>query len=170
MKQIIVAVLSFGLCLQTATAQLNAAVQPVYFIDSVKVSPAEMKSFDPNDFVQVSVYKGAAAVKLIGADGGNGVVYIQTRAFANKSYWHLFSNKSPEYFLAIPDKQADSSVLYIVNDQVLSPPFTTGLSGINENNLIDIKIIDQPTLIKNYGINNKKYGVIVQYRKAGSAL
>ena len=126
--------------------------------------------YDPNDILNVSVYKGSAAIKLIGADGKNGVVYIETKKFISSHYWQFFRNKSAEYFKAVPDRQADSMVVYIVNEKLLEAPVASELSLINESNFISLKIIDEGTLIENYGIKNKKYGVVVHYGKPPLAL
>ena len=57
MKQFIATVFLFLLYLQPASAQLNTALQPVYFIDSVRVSETDMARFNPNNFITVSLLR-----------------------------------------------------------------------------------------------------------------
>ena len=170
MKHVIVCCFLSALYVQAATAQVNAALPPVYFLDSIRVAEADIKDLNPNDIAQVSVYKGLSAIELIGADGKNGIIYIETKKSTTSSYWYFFRNKSAEYFKAVPNQQADSSVVYIVNEKMLKAPYHTELSMINESNFISLKIVDQQALIENYGIRNKKYGVIVYYNKPAPTL
>src|SRR5436309_1227285 len=92
---------------------------PVFFIDSVNVFRDELNNYDPLQIAMVTVYKDTMAVNLIGAEGKNGVVYIETKAFARNRYWNYFQSKSDSYLKAVPRPESDTSVQYILNNKVL---------------------------------------------------
>ena len=161
MKAITLSFLALFLCLQSAKAQLTPGSKPIYFVDSVKVLESEMVNLNPNDIASVTVIKDSSAVKLVGPEGRGGVIYIETNKFTTRSYWHYFRNKSAEYFKAVPDQNADSSVVYILNEQVLQQPVAGKLSTINESNFISLKVIDQSTLAEKYKMTDKNYGVVI---------
>jgi hypothetical protein len=89
----------------------------------------------------VTVYKDTNAIKLIGPEGRNGVVYLETRKFARNRYWKLFSTRSAEYKKAVPNPESDSTVAYILNGKVLTGSFEGTLSTCNEKNLLELKVI-----------------------------
>ena len=70
---------------------------PVFFIDSTNVDRSEMMNYQPEQIAKVSVYKDSNAIKLVGPEGKDGVVYIETKVFARKRYWNYFRTKSAEY-------------------------------------------------------------------------
>ncbi len=54
--------------------------QPLFIIDGKEVSKKKLNdSLDPNDIESVNVLKGAAAIKLYGKKGKNGVIVITTK-------------------------------------------------------------------------------------------
>ncbi|MBW3630339.1 MAG: hypothetical protein KY464_13720 [Gemmatimonadetes bacterium] len=61
---------------------LAPAVQPVYLINGVRSTEAAFHALDRADIESVTVSKDAAAVKLLGPEGKNGVVEIRTKAAA----------------------------------------------------------------------------------------
>ena len=75
---------------------------------------------------------------------------------------HYFKTKSPDYLKIVPTPQSDSSVIYILNDKVLKTNFEGDLSGVDDNNFIEIIIIDKQKLNKDYNISDKSFGVIVR--------
>ncbi len=94
------------------------------FLDSVRITQNDLEQqYDPADMAAITVYKDTNAVKLIGPEGRNGVVYLETRKFARNRYWKLFSTRSPEYRKAVPNPESDSTVAYILNGQALSGSF-----------------------------------------------
>ena len=70
---------------------------PVFFIDSVSVDKSELQKYDPNEISSVTVFKDKEAINLIGNDGKDGLVYIETKKFTKKRYWNFFKSKSTEY-------------------------------------------------------------------------
>jgi len=138
---------------------------PVFFIDSTNVDKSEMMNYQPEQIAKVSVYKDSNAIKLVGPDGKDGVVYIETKVFARKRYWNYFRTKSAEYSNIVLTPESDSSIQYILNGRILTTNFEGDLSLINDDIFKDLKVIDKNTLQKDFGIVDKSYGVIINSDK-----
>ena len=135
---------------------------PVFFIDSVNVTRIEMKHYEPTDIAVVTVYKDTNAIKLVGEQGKFGAVYVETKKFARNKYWNYFKTKSADYLKIIPTPQSDSTVIYILNDKVLKTNFEGDLSGIDDKNFIELNIIDNQKLNKDYNVSDKSFGIIIR--------
>jgi hypothetical protein len=135
---------------------------PVFFVDSINITRIELQEYQPNDIAVVTVYKDTNAIKLVGPQGKDGVVYVETKKFARSKYWNYFKTKSGEYLKAVPTSQPNTSVVYILNGKVLKQNFEGDLSAIEDKNFIDLKVIDQTQLIKDYSIRDKTYGVLIR--------
>ena len=135
---------------------------PVFFIDSINVTRIEMQEYQPTDIAVVTVYKDTNAIKLVGEQGKFGAVYVETKKFARNKYWNYFKSKSADYLKIVPTLQSDSSVIYILNEKVLRTNFEGDLSGIDDNNFIELNLIDKQKLNKDYNISDKSYGVIIR--------
>ena len=135
---------------------------PVFFIDSVNVTRIELQKYQPSDIALVTVYKDTNAIKLVGPQGKDGAVYVETKAFARNKYWHLFSERSPEYLNAVPDPQSDSSVAYILNGKVLKENFEGDLSLLDDKSLTEISVIDAEKLKKDFNVLDKRVGVLIK--------
>ena len=138
---------------------------PVFFIDSTNVDKSEMMNYQPEQIAKVSVYKDSNAIKLVGPEGKDGVVYIETKVFARKRYWNYFRTKSAEYSNIVLTPESDSSIQYILNGRILTTNFEGDLSLINDDIFKDLKVIDKNTLQKDFGIVDKSYGVIINSDK-----
>lgn len=141
---------------------------PVFFIDSVNVTRLELQQYNPNDIALLTVFKGQHAIDLIGEQGNNGVIYIQTKKFARNRYWTFFKSKSVDYAKAVPDVMADSLVLYILNNKVLEKNYEGDLASITNENFISIRILDKATLISQYNIKDRAFGVLINTKKGGT--
>jgi hypothetical protein len=139
--------------------------EPVFFIDSINVDRSELMKYQPEEIAQVSVYKDSTAIKLVGPDGKDGVVYIETKAFAKNKYWNYFKSKSADYAKAVLTPQGDSTVQYILNGRILTKNFEGDLSLIDDDIFKEIKVIDKETLEKEYKIKDKSYGIIIKSDK-----
>jgi hypothetical protein len=138
---------------------------PVFFIDSVNVDRSELTKYQPEQFAKVSVYKDSDAVNLVGPDGKDGVVYMETKVFAKRKYWNFFKNKSEEYSKIVSTPEGDSIIQYILNDRILTKNFEGDLSLIDDEIFKEIKVIDKDTLQKEFNITDKSYGVIIKSDK-----
>ncbi|RYE36220.1 MAG: hypothetical protein EOP48_29780 [Sphingobacteriales bacterium] len=138
---------------------------PVYFIDSIRVGTDELMKHLPEDIAQVSVYKDSTAIKLVGPEGKDGVVYIQTKVFARSIYWAYFRSKSIEYAKIALTPQDDSTVQYILNGRVLTTNYEGNLSLIDDSIFRGIQVIDKKTLQEKYHVQDKSFGVLIESEK-----
>lgn len=135
---------------------------PVFFIDSINVTRIELQKYEPTEIALVTVYKDTNAIKLVGPQGKDGAVYIETKKFARNKYWNLFKTKSDDYLKAVPSPENDTSVVYILNGKVLKTNYEGDLSVIDDAAFINLKVIDRQNLIKDYAITNKTYGILIK--------
>jgi len=138
---------------------------PVFFIDSINVDKEDLMKYLPDEIAQVSVYKDSTAIKLVGPQGKDGVVYIQTKVFAKNIYWNYFKSKSVEYSNIVLTPQGDSTVQYILNGRTLTKNFEGDLSLIDDAIFKGIEVMDKKTLQKQYRIQDKLFGIIIESGK-----
>lgn len=138
---------------------------PVYFIDSVNVEQSEMMKYEPSQIAIVNVYKDKDALELMGEDGKDGVIYIETKDFAKNRYWKYFCSKSKEYAQAVPSSTQDDGIQYILNDRVLQKDFEGDLALIDDSIFKGILVIGERDLKKKYKIDNKSIGVVIESDK-----
>ncbi len=135
---------------------------PVFFIDSVNVLQSDLQKYNPEQIASVTVFRDREAINILGEEGKDGVVYIETIPFAKKRYWKFFRTKSNSYADLLPNFDSDSTVQYILNTKVLAGKgFEGNLASINDEIFKEISIIDKVTLEKEYGVTNKIYGVLI---------
>ncbi len=140
---------------------------PVFFVDSVSVDKSELNKYQPTDIAAVSVYKDSSAIKLVGPEGKDGAIYIETKAFAKKRYWTFFASKSAAYATHVPTPESYTAVQYILNKRLLTTNFEGDLASINDSLFKAITILDKETLQMKYGISEKKIGVWIEADKPG---
>ncbi|MBB4803065.1 hypothetical protein HNP37_003140 [Flavobacterium nitrogenifigens] len=132
---------------------------PVFFIDSVNVDKDDLMKYSAEEISAVTVFKGKEAIELLGEDGKDGAVYVETIAFCKKRYWKYFASKSAEYKKMVnPDD--DKNVQYIINDRVLKDQ-PGNLSMIDDKIFKSIKLISKEELSKKYKIENKDFGFLI---------
>ena len=144
---------------------LFPADEPMYFLDSVRVNTGVLENYQPTEFAMVSVYKNADSLKINDPNAKNGVIYFTTKLFARDHYWNYFKSKSSEYTKLVPDLTTEEKVVYILNDKVLKNNFEAELFNINDSNFIELTLINQEALKKDYKISSKVLGVIIKTRK-----
>lgn len=134
---------------------------PLFFLDSVLIHQIDLISFNPDNIAVITMLKAEVAVELLGEKAKNGVVYMETKGFAKKRYWNYFKSKSSAYANLIPTVNEDSSIQYILNGKILKYDFEGDLASIKDDNFKRIKILKKKDLIRAFGVNNKKYGVLI---------
>ncbi len=139
----------------------SAPNDPLLILDGIAVNRRVLQNFVPSEIASLTVYKGAEAIKRGGAEAKNGLIYIETKKFAKQCYWTYFKSKSSEFLKIVPNPQDDSSIQYILNAKILKDNFESDLSAINDKTFKSIAIIDGEQLKKDYGIMDKRYGVII---------
>lgn len=134
----------------------------MYFVDSIRANSGVLRSYDPNEIAQVSVFKDANAIKVAGKDSINGAIFIITKPFAREHYWNYFKTKSLEYQKSIPDLNVEAKVVYILNNKVLTSNFEGDLFNVNDTNFIELLVLDTAKLKKEYNIKDRPIGVIIK--------
>jgi hypothetical protein len=142
--------------------QEETSADPLFFIDSVKISKQTLQTYDPNDIAMVTVYKDSSAINRMGIEAKYGLIYIETKKFAKMRYWRYFKSKSDSYAKLVTSPDNDSNVQYILNTKVLKKGFEGDLAAIDDTVFKEIKIIDKQQLIKEYKITDKEIGVIIK--------
>jgi hypothetical protein len=138
-----------------------APSEPVYFMDSVRVTGADLSKYDSKDIATVSIYKGASAIIKFGPEAEYGLIFIETKKFDIHRYQTYFKSKSPDYTKLISNPANVSKIQYILNKKILKTDYEGNLAAINDKIFKELIIIDKKQLIKDYGITNKNYGVII---------
>jgi hypothetical protein len=136
--------------------------EPIYFLDSIQVNRGVVSLCEPTEIAAVIVYKDTGAIRIAGAKGKNGVIYIATKMYARQKYWAYFKSKSANYAKAVPSIKKEGDVVYILNGRVLTKDFEGDLYFIDNNNFIDLTMIDKEQLQKVYGIKDIKWGCIIK--------
>lgn len=134
---------------------------PLYFIDSVNVDKSEVLKYDSKDIGIITVVKKDNAIKLLGEDGKDGAIYIETKIFVKSRYWKFFSSKSKEYSEIVKSPENDTTIQYILNKRILENNFEGDLALIDNKIFKSITIINKQELIDKYNIYNKEFGVII---------
>jgi hypothetical protein len=156
----LIAFIALGQSPKRALKKLGA--EPIYFMDSVNVDKNELMKYDPKNIALVTVLKSKEAIAIIGDEGKDGAVYIETISFAKSRYWKYFQSKSPEYRNLVPVAGQDTTVQYILNDRVLDKNFQGTLALIDDKVFKEIKVLSKEELQKQFGIQNKNAGVLIK--------
>ena len=170
MKQLMTLVLSFfmfgGYAQNAGKVIKKLGDEPLFYVDSEQVTKSSLKNIQPEDIATVTIYKDSNAIRIAGPDGKDGLVYIETKAFARKKYQHFLSTRSGEYARLISGGESDTAIQYILNKKVLKDNFEGDLSNIDDATLKSINLIDPETLQKSYGVTGKHAGVVIITEKS----
>ncbi len=136
--------------------------EPLFFLDSIRVNRGVLKAYQPTEFAFISIYKDSNAIRIAGKDAKNGAVYLITKSFAKGHYWNYFKSKSKEYENLVPNIKAESKIVYILNNKVLTTNFEKELFDINDKSFLDLIIVNKDQLKKEYKISDKSLGVSIR--------
>ena len=134
---------------------------PVTFIDSAKVTRAEVLAFDSKLVALMTIYDPSEATDLIGEDGKDGVIYVESRDFCKKRFLRYFKSKSTEFSKLLDSKGNDSTFQYIINGKVLTSRFDGELALVDDKVFKTLNIITKKELSSQYNITDKEYGIII---------
>ncbi len=134
---------------------------PVVFIDNVKSDVKEMHKLNPSDIIIVTTLNGPEAIKKIGPEGKDGVMYVQTKSFVRNNNWKFLSSKSPEFAAAVTSAANSGDVQYIVNGRMVTKNIEKTISGINDKNFRSLLVMSHDELYKEYKVKDKKYGIVI---------
>ncbi|QHI38317.1 hypothetical protein IMCC3317_37080 [Kordia antarctica] len=137
---------------------------PYFEVDGKGVSQKTFTSLNEADITSLSIIYGKEATDLFDEKGKDGVIIVQTKAYARKKFQVLFKTLSQEYSEVITNYE-DDEIQYILNKRVLEENFEGSLAMIDENLLKSIKIIDSTKLSRKYGVSGKKVGVVIKSKR-----
>lgn len=163
MKYLFFTFFCFSICFSQSPRRVMKKIRanPIIFIDSINVEPAEMQKFDPNIISLVTVFKSKEAVELYGEDGKDGVIFIETKPFSKNRYQNYFKTKSPAYKKIIEEELNTENVQYILNGKILTENYDGDLASITDKTFKKIQIINSQELEKKYKITGKTYGILI---------
>ncbi|KAA5538730.1 hypothetical protein [Adhaeribacter rhizoryzae] len=136
--------------------------EPIFFLDSIRVNRGVLTSYEPTEIASITVFKDTTAIRILGPEGKNGVIYIYTKDYAKGRYWDYLKSKSKDYLKAVPSADKDQGVVYILDNKVLEKDFEGDLFNLTDSNFRDIKVIDKKTLKKDFKINDKNWGILIR--------
>jgi hypothetical protein len=142
-----------------ATKKLGA--NPYFVVNGEPVDKKTFASLNEKDITNLSIITGKEATDLYNENGKDGVITVQTRAYAKKKFQTTFRALSNVYDEMIDNYQHDE-IQYILNKKPLEGNFEGSLSLIDASLLKSIKIIDSAKLSRKYGITDKKVGVVIK--------
>lgn len=131
-------------------------VNPVYFVNGVKVSETEMRSIIPNDIESVKVWKGQQAIDKFAEEGKNGVVEIT-----------LKSATSVKRIVLEAKSVSSSTPLYVVDGVPLKNANAIDIDTIRISEIESMTIRKDPSVVSLYG-EPAKNGVIFIATKQGA--
>ncbi|MEP7228788.1 MAG: hypothetical protein ABI691_00970 [Ginsengibacter sp.] len=133
---------SFGQLPKRAMKKMG--LNPIVFLDSVETEMNVLQQLNPFEISNISIVKPKKAKKLLGDKGADGAIYVMTVKAAKIIYWNYFRTKSDEYKKLLNSPEADTTVQYILNGEVLSETAAPGsLFLISDKNFKSINIIDK---------------------------
>jgi hypothetical protein len=138
---------------------------PIYIIDSVRVSKKEMLAYDVNQVTLVNMLTDSDAIKRYGLEAADGVVLVESKNFARKRYVRYFRNKSVQYDSLYNIAKTDTTFQYIINNKVQRDNYEGNLALIDDDIFESLEILTAQELNSRYGITDKLIGVLVKSRK-----
>lgn len=161
--------LSIQVSAQPTTEEVvqSLAPNPLFIIDSVKVTRADLQKYDAESITLVTILKDSSMIKQYGGEVKGGVVLIETRNFARKKFVHFLRSASADYDSLYTSNRNDTSFCYILNDKVLNGNYEGQLSGLNNTLFISLEILSPKELKDQFAVNDKKHGVLIKAKEPG---
>jgi len=131
-------------------------VNPVYFVNGVKMSEIEMRSISPNDIESVKVWKGEKAIDKFAEDGQNGVIEIT-----------LKSATSVKRIIVDAKYVSTTTPLYVVDGVPLKNVSAIDIDTIRTSEIESMTIRKDPSVVSLYG-EPAKNGVIFIATRQGA--
>lgn len=133
---------------------------PIMFVDSMRVSQADLQKYKPDDIATVTVYKDNMKFKHLDSNA-IGAIYIETKQFSRTRFLNYFKSKSSDFKNLLASQQSDNSFQYILNGKVLDKDYEGKLTAIDDKNFKSITIIRKDKLVKKYGDIDKTFGIVI---------
>jgi hypothetical protein len=138
---------------------------PIYIIDSVRVSKQDMMDYDAKQVTLVHVLTDSDAINGYGQEALDGVVLIESKKFATKRYIRFLRKVSAQYDSVYKATNTDTTFQYIVNDKIQKGDFAGNLALIDDDNFLALTLLTAEELKRGYGINDKLIGILIKARR-----
>jgi hypothetical protein len=148
---------------KTAAGKLGP--NPIFIIDSQKVSRADLSRYSPDSIATIIMLYDTTATKRYGDAAKDGAVIIETRSFARRSFISFFKKYSKSYDSLVNLVGSDTSFAYIINDKVQRGSYEGNLSAITEDLFVGLEILTKDQLFSKYGVTDKQFGVLVRSKR-----
>lgn len=135
---------------------------PIMFIDSMRVSQADLQYYNPESISSVTVLTDSLVKASYGPGNKDGVVLIETKVFARKKFVSFLRTASSKYDSLYTDQGDDSSFCYILNDKPQKSYSEDEPFHLEKSRFISLDILTKDDLTKRFGVDNKKYGILIQ--------
>jgi len=146
---------------QAVDSSNKTSLDPIIFLDEVQISNEDMQKIDPNDLAAIEVLKDSSAIKALGEEGKNGVIYITSINHAREKYIQFFRSKSSDYAGVINSTMDEDNVVYVLNGKILGKENAGDLYLINDDSFLNLRILNKTELEREYNIFNKECGIII---------
>lgn len=134
---------------------------PIFILDSTRINDLQLKDLNANSIAKMNVYKGEEAIKIMGEEGKNGIVFIETKEFKKKQFWTMLASISSEYKELVPSPDSLYSIPYIYPGKTILERADEKIFSIKPEDIKSVQIIGFAEMKKKYGIEGKK-GVLIQ--------
>ena len=148
---------------KTAAGKLGP--NPMFIIDSQKVSQSDLSKYSPDSIATVVMLYDTSATKLYGDEAKDGAVIIETRSFARHMFISFFKKSSQPYDSLYNVIGNDSAFVYIINDKVQKGNYEGNLSAITVELFGGLEILTKEQLYSKFKISDKQFGIIVHSKK-----
>ena len=138
---------------------------PIYFVDSVKLTKDEFLNFDVKTIASLQVLTDTDATNKFGSEAKDGAILIMTKSLAVKHYVNYFRKKSLAFDSLYSITKSDSTFQYIINDKIKEKDCQGDLAAINDDLFISISILTADDLRNKYNILDKKTGILIKCNK-----
>lgn len=148
---------------EEAVKRLGA--NPLFIIDSVKATRADLQKYDPQSITSVTILKDTSMIKSYGGEVKEGVVLIETRDFARRKFIRFLRSVSTKYDSLYTSIGNDGSFCYIINDKVQQGSYEGNLSTLDNKLFISLEILSAEELKNKFAIDDRKYGIWIRANK-----
>ena len=138
---------------------------PIIIIDSNRLTHEEIVAYDMNQITLAHNLDDSTALNIYGLEAKDGVVLLESKAFARKRFVRYFKKVSVKYDSLYTAAKTDSTFQYILNDKVQKGNYEGNLALIDDNNFISLDILTADDLKRTYSITDKTVGIWIKARK-----
>ncbi len=138
----------------------GGAKSPIYVLDGVLVSSADILDLDQNNIQSVSILKDASAVALYGPQAQDGVISVTTKKLTKPE---ISGTTGKENQIMLRGANTVGKVgLYIVDGEIA----TNGLTGVDPNNIQTVEVLKNASAVALYGPQASDGVIIITTKKS----